>query len=311
MNTIHHTVTVESGRAYGGRIPPALCGLILTSLEDDLKRSISMAFRGASRVAGRTPRWLTAMSDVRFVGIEGREETTLHFDAPAFGSAAPELYAQSEFWPSRPSPDLTAFEALGSVLVDVNRENAESDRFDRPFLRRIAGFRKIASAGVRSVRVGAGSGAPLLDARSAAIAQRLAEMAPGAQRVKVVGRLDMLRASTETFALQLDSGEEVRGVCSGAEFTQLPALFGQRVAVDGLAIFRPSGHLLRIDADFVAVGEGVSSLFSRVPEPREIDVSVRALRKPQGPTTGVNAIFGRWPGEETDEEVAAALEELS
>ena len=33
--------------------------------------------------------------------------------------------------------------------------------------------------------------------------------------------------------------------------------------------------------------------------------------QPQGPHSGVNAIIGRWPGDETDEQIAAALEELS
>jgi uncharacterized protein (DUF433 family) len=35
------------------------------------------------------------------------------------------------------------------------------------------------------------------------------------------------------------------------------------------------------------------------------------LRQPQGSRSGVNAVIGRWPGEESDEEIAAALRELS
>jgi hypothetical protein len=32
---------------------------------------------------------------------------------------------------------------------------------------------------------------------------------------------------------------------------------------------------------------------------------------PQGPRSGINAIFGRWPGDESDEEIMEALERLS
>ncbi len=35
------------------------------------------------------------------------------------------------------------------------------------------------------------------------------------------------------------------------------------------------------------------------------------FRKPQGPKSGLAAIIGKWPGDETDEEVDAALRELS
>jgi hypothetical protein len=37
----------------------------------------------------------------------------------------------------------------------------------------------------------------------------------------------------------------------------------------------------------------------------------RILDWPQGPDSGLNAVMGKWPGDETDEEVFAVLEELS
>jgi hypothetical protein len=36
-----------------------------------------------------------------------------------------------------------------------------------------------------------------------------------------------------------------------------------------------------------------------------------SLYKPQGPDSGINAIIGKWPGDESDEEILALLEELS
>jgi hypothetical protein len=35
------------------------------------------------------------------------------------------------------------------------------------------------------------------------------------------------------------------------------------------------------------------------------------LHRPQGRDSGVNAIIGRWPGNETDDEVFTQLEEIS
>jgi hypothetical protein len=42
---------------------------------------------------------------------------------------------------------------------------------------------------------------------------------------------------------------------------------------------------------------------------RKLDL--RALDQPQGPETGFNAIIGKWPGDESDEEILALLEEMS
>ncbi len=42
---------------------------------------------------------------------------------------------------------------------------------------------------------------------------------------------------------------------------------------------------------------------------RELDPA--GLRQPQDPSTGISAIIGRWPGDESDDEIFAALDELS
>jgi hypothetical protein len=47
----------------------------------------------------------------------------------------------------------------------------------------------------------------------------------------------------------------------------------------------------------------------RSPLVRRLDL--KALHVPQGPDSGINAIMGKWPGDESEEEILAALEELS
>lgn len=42
---------------------------------------------------------------------------------------------------------------------------------------------------------------------------------------------------------------------------------------------------------------------------RKLDLE--ALHQPQGPDTGINAIIGKWPGDESEEEILALLEEMS
>jgi hypothetical protein len=41
----------------------------------------------------------------------------------------------------------------------------------------------------------------------------------------------------------------------------------------------------------------------------KFDYSV--LHQPQEPDSGMNALFGKWPGDESDEEILALLEEMS
>jgi hypothetical protein len=242
----------------------------------------------------------------------GRDESVLVFEAPTLGEAAPELYEPQESWPTRPDPDDTGFDLLGDVLSDVASDNEDSDRFDQALLGRLARFQHVLNGtfrdlSLRSRRYGDSSPARI-NPGVIATARRFQETTPPPQRVRVVGTLDMIRASTQSFALHLDDSQEVRGVLVSGAVVEVAPLLGKRVLALGRAIYRASGRLLRIDADAITSGEGEPSFWSRIPAPRTRRLNPSSLHVPQGPRSGLSTVIGRWPGDETDEEIAAWLE---
>ena len=238
----------------------------------------------------------------------------LHFEAPAFGDAAGELYAQQERWPTRPAPDWTGFEVFAAILQDLAAGDEDSERYDRGLLYAFRGFDRVLGRAFQEARVEErrerAGGYACLNAATLDTARRLGAHVPAPRAVRVVGKLDMIRKSTQAFALQLDAGEEVRGVLIEQDIGNLTPLFGRRVAVHGRAVYRPSGRLLRLDAEAILPGDNESALWSKVPPPLERAVRTRELRQPQTATMGVTAFFGSWPGDETDNELLTALEAL-
>lgn len=316
MQTVHHTVRLSSPKRFGKHVPPSSLGVALQQVETGVKRSVLMAFEGRSVASGRPRAWFNAACDVRFVGMEGNEETLLHFEAPKFGEAAGELYRQTEMWAMRPPPQWTGFDALAGVLQDVGSGNQDSERFDRQLLQHIAHFSRLLEGdfnrvGIEEHRSGT-PGEAVLDQATVETARRLSEATPKSRQVRVVGRLDMVRVSTQSFAIHLDDGSEVRGVLTDGNVSAMRALVNERVLVLGRAVYRPSGRVLRLDADSVEAGAGQSSIWSKVPGPLVRPARAAAdLRKPQTSKSGVNAFFGKWPGPETEEELLAMLAEMS
>jgi hypothetical protein len=124
--------------------------------------------------------------------------------------------------------------------------------------------------------------------------------------------VDAIRHSDRAFTLIMQSGEQIRGVLAEGEPEVLAPFFGQVAVVSGVAQFRPSGSVLRIDADLLQPGgERDLALWSESPRPLFAPADPRELRRPQGPRSGINAVIGAWPGDETDEEIFALLEEMS
>ncbi len=116
------------------------------------------------------------------------------------------------------------------------------------------------------------------------------------------------------FTLILESGAQVRGVVAG-DRVDLPALgwlWGQEAVVTGVAKFRPSGSVLRIEAERIERADARDlSLWGAEPRPIFDVLDERALRQPQGPRSGVNAIVGRLGDVESDDDIIEALNRLS
>ena len=309
-------VVLRGSDSYGGRVPSAPVGHLLTLMPEVVRQCVSMAFQRRSKARGRPPQWLVAASDLRVLKISGKAETTVRFDLPRLGEAAPDAYEQSEFWPSRPEPEDTGFDLLGDVLSDVSVGKEDSERFDQNLLWSVAGLRHVLDGSFDEVRV-SGRRYPIdspavIDAVTISAAEELYSKTPAPTRVRLVGVLDALRISTRTFALRLDDGNEVRGVLSAGDFSRVLDAFGMklRVLVRGDAVFRPSGQLLLVDADDVTLAADESPIWSRLPQGLAGDALQPGLHRRQTHTSGLAAIVGRWPGSESDEEIEAALKEL-
>ena len=315
MSRVTQTITLASDHHYGRRLPPQALGHALTAIPTVVRQSISMSFRGRSSVRGPRPRWLKAAADIRFVDHLGDDESVLVFEVPTLGEAAADLYQQQEFWSTRPDPGDTGLDLFGDVLRDVAAHNEDSDRFDKRLLSHLIGFKNVLNGTFRELRldpVGHDSKPPaLINPEVIHTALEFEATTPLPQRVRVVGTLDMVRASTQSFAMRLDDGQEVRGVLLSGTVVDTASHLGKRVLVLGSSIYRASGRLLRIDADEITAAEGEPSLWSRIPPARTRRFDLREVIREQSHKKGVGAILGQWLGDETDEEIEHALRGIS
>ncbi|MEL7500597.1 MAG: hypothetical protein AAFN77_23595 [Planctomycetota bacterium] len=314
MVAVTHTIRLSGENHFGSKAPPAAPSVILRNLPDALRQSVLMSVEGRTSPRGRPPRWLELSSDIRFVGLSGDDDTILHFEAPTLGEAAEDLYQQQELWNTRPNPGDSCFDLFGDVINDVRSCKEDSQRFDSRLLKKFKRLGAALDCDYDSISIGGNrtnENEAIITNEVVANAARMVQGTPSPNRVRVVGMLDMIRASTEAFAIKLDDGQEVAGVVSGGEVKGLPDLFQQRVLVLGMAVYRPSGSLLRIDAEQVSAANGEPSLWSRMPAPTKRKTDRTNIVQFQGPKSGLAAIIGKWPGDESDEDIDAALRQIS
>jgi hypothetical protein len=273
-----------------------------------------MAMEGASVAHGRPPAWLERACDIRFLDYShDGDDTLIALGLPRLGEAASDLYRQGKLWDTRPGSDDTAFEVLRRVVDEVVAENSESSWYDRQLLTRLARMKQVFGSQIQAISLSSsGIGGTRVNENVAETAARLGASTPSSRQVRIAGVLDMIRHSTRSFSLRLESGEEVHGVMESADgLTALPEFFGKPVLVLGRAVYRPSGRLLRIDATGIEDGGGASPLFSKIPPPRTARPPTSGRWKiSETGRRGVPAFFGTWPADETDADIDMLVKEV-
>ncbi len=288
-------------------------GDVLRQLGPMMTSSVRMAIEGTSSHVGAPPTWLRRASDVRFVGIsEGQHrDTVLHLEAPVLGEAAEEVYKQGALWDTRPAPEETAVNVFARVAREVRQGNPDSTLYDLHLLRHLSLSNRLFEHKLISMDVPQTTGSTNFDREVATRAAELTRGTPSPRQVRVVGHLDMIRHSTRSFEMLLEEGRAVRGVLENGDYMDtLRDLLGQTVLVVGKAVYRPSGSLLRIDAQAVTAGRAESKLFAKIPPAMEHRQATVRYRVGEQAKRGVPGFFGKWPGDETDDQLLAMLKEM-
>jgi hypothetical protein len=315
--TVERSFRLEAREGLGARPRPELIGPVLTHLHSTLQDTVRMGFLHSSRARGRVPAQLKAAADARYLGhsATGEAATLLHFAVPQFSAAAPELFRQQRIWEDGPEPDQTAFELLGSALVDVAARRKDSNRFDPGLLRRFAGYRRLFTRGqlTRIALPDTVSPEPArLDAEVTSAADELSAVTPASYRVRVVGRLDLMGASQGVLKLEVRPGVAVTGLWEGeAAMDSLRDFFNRDVVIEGKAVFRPSGSLLRVDVRAIAAASTADEYFRAVPSASAVVDAAKSARLGSRVSSPYERIFGRIPAEESDEDFLAAIDALT
>ena len=296
--------------ATGTRVSAPLLRDILEVLIEGSQRALRVRTQGRSTARGSVPSWITAASEFSVELKEG--STVLEIECPSLREAAPTEFEQGHLFPEV-DPQCPAIDFLIESIEAAVEGDERSNLYDAQLLRFLEKLDEVFEHGVSSlefqrpqVRL---TGGPFR--MTSASIQRFREVEakiPRAQRINVAGKLDTIRHSDRTFTLHVRE-DRIRGV---AELGDLQALWGTKVFVSGTAHFTAQAQIQRIEADTIRLAtEKELGLFQETPTPLAGQTSQGRLSRTQGPRSGINALFGKWPGDETDDQISEALGQIS
>lgn len=306
-----YSIRLKGPGVGDARVSGAVMRDVLDFLIEGTRRSVRLLIDGRSATRGSAPSWLEPASAIYVLGLS-KGSAVIEIEAPSLTEAAPERFSQLSAFIDYKRPGL---DYLEETLRDAMEGKEDSEKFDEPLLAHLEHLSGVFRGDVELLQIHRHQerGSKTLEIEPGALQtiRRLRRKIPRSRRVRIAGKLDQIRHSDLMFTLVLESGQKIRGVAEGVPVDELKEHFGQIVVLSGSAVFRPSGGLLRVEADNLDEAKGDVSIWSVEPRPLETDLNARTLRRPQGAKSGINAIIGHWPGNESDEIIESHLRELS
>ncbi|XXT19106.1 hypothetical protein WME94_53660 [Sorangium sp. So ce429] len=280
---------------------------LLDILVDGAQQATRLQIDGRSTAPGTPPAWL---EDAAAFEVEQIQEREIILRAPSLADALSHCSRQLDLFTAA-EPSRSCLDYLEDSLDDALAGREDSDRYDRSLMATLEGLGRLFRRGVDSIELINGRTLHI-DPGGVEAIRALRQRTPEDRRVAVGGKLDASRHSDRSFTLVLTSGETLRGIAAeSVDPSDLARLFGQPAIVSGMAKFRPSGKVLRVEAERIDPATGDLAVWSTMPRPLDTPAHLHRFHVPQGPGSGVAAIFGAIPMDDTEEEFQAALEELS
>lgn len=307
-----YTIYLRGLTARDHGLPGRVLRHLLDALDEGARGAVRLRLEGRSTAPGSPPGWLEEASAFDLIGF-APEAPGVRLRAPTLREALPDRFDQGDLFPLV-DPDSSAIGLLSESLSDALRGREDSEAYDRALLKTLTTLDTLFKRGVESIEIRNQKRQSAVDVAPPALerVRRLYRSTPSPRRVRLAGWIDAIRYSDRAFTILLETGRMLRGVLTEGPPETLATFFGRPAIVSGLAHFRPSGAVQRVEAERLhPTTPHEMTAWSVEPRPLDTGPDHRNLRRPQTRRTGIGAVFGRWPGDESDEEIFRILEETS
>ena len=299
-----HTLTLFGGGSSESlRVPAAVFNETLGLFLEGIRRATRFEIEGESVRRGQRPGWLDELCRVDLTGLTAGS-AVIAFDAPTFGEITGDLLQDDEYPPTDQSAVDRFALVLASMVDDAVNDEVLADRALLDVCARLARAPGSEFEGLRLDGLRTRSQPVIIRSTDAARIEALKDRTPASRGVRLAGRLDTISASRANIVIALEDGSRLTARLDQHDPATLGPLFGHEIAVSGTIHYRPSGRAHHIRVESITRAREADRLFRTLPEPSGPAV---AERLPQDESSGVNAFFGKWPGEETEEQLLDAL----
>jgi hypothetical protein len=315
MDILKYKLKIEGLDSPSGTISTRALSELLKQFTATAERGLRLVIEGQSTKTGPSPKWLEKATDFTFTGIL-TGSTVLEMEAPTLQNAIPDQIIQQDLWGITPEPNDTAISFISRSIRDMSAENLESDYYDAGVLSSLLELKPFLSARARAIKIHCDDRAgddfdidfPIIEN-----VEKLRMRIPEPRAFMLAGYLEQVAYSRKRFQMHLPDGQVIQG-CINDEFMSiedLRQLWGKKVSAKGIVNFRPSGKIRLLEAQMLKPMEEGEEIFETAPVVQTQFEFAKQLQAEASRRGWLKDIWGKWPGDESIEDIMKEIESRS
>lgn len=207
------------------------------------------------------------------------------------------------------TPMALVIQSFTAALSDEEDKNS----IDEPLIDELLKFKKFFQTDTERVLLSNRSSIPEIEFSRKEIdkIENLFKKIPPPQKTVVAGVIDEMKFTREQVILTTADHKKIVVVVAKELFNGLKEFFGQEIAITGMAHYKPGGQLSYVKMEkFNRADERLMKIFSKKPHKmslqQQIALQLREGKKPNP----LPDIIGKWPGDESVDELLKMLKSL-
>ena len=240
-------------------------------------------------------------------GLDGN--TILTLDADNFHNIPMQLDLFKE------KQSLNTLTPMALVIMSFTAALSDEDdknMIDEPLIDELLRFKKFFQTDTEKVLLTNRSSIPEIEFSRKEIdkIESLFKTIPQPQKTVVAGVIDEMKFSREQVILTTSENKKIVVIVSKDLFVDLKEFFGQEIAINGMAHFKPGGQLSYVKMESFGVAGKAGRILSRKPDKMTMQQQIALQIREGKKRNPIDEIIGTWPGNETDEEFEKMLNDL-
>ncbi|NIM34988.1 MAG: hypothetical protein GTN67_06000 [Hydrotalea flava] len=291
-----------------GRIELDRMEFLAKHIKSIAQKALLLQLYGYSKVS--MPKNLNKYLHVFLTQTEGVDgNTILTLDADNFQNIPMQLDLFKE------KKALNALTPMALVIKSFTAALSDEDdknMIDEPLIDELLRFKKFFQTDTEKVLLTNRSTIPEIEFSRKEIdkIESLFKTIPQPQKTVVAGVIDEMKFSREQVILTTSDNKKIVVIVAKELFQDLKDYFGQEIAINGMAHFKPGGQLSYVKMESFGDAGKAGKILSRKPDKMTMQQQIALQIREGKKRNPIDEIIGTWPGNESDEEFEKMLKDL-